>query len=639
MLVERCHRNPILTPNRHQSWEAEAVFNGCPIQKGNSTYLVYRAISPPHYHSLANTTLSVSDIGIAKSADGISFTDRRKFIVPDQEWDRFGCEDPRITKLNNKYYTFYTALSEYPFRAEGIKIGVAISKDLEQITEKHPVTPFNSKAMAFFPEKINGKMWAILTVNTDRPPVKICLASFDKEEDLWNHEKWQKWYANLDKHALQLQRTPNDHIEVGAQPIKTKDGWLVLYSYVRNYGSPKVVFTVEAALLDLKDPTKIIAKTSAPILTPEEYYEKIGHVPNIVFPSGAMVKKGFIYLYYGATDTTCCLAMISLNKLLKKLEFIRGPIKVLWSNEKEIISPIPEHPWESKATFNPTAIYLKDKFHILYRALSEDNTSVVGYATSKDGFNIDYRSDKPIYVPREPFEQKAQPNWNSGCEDGRITKIGNRIYMTYTAYTGNGPPRVALASILEADFLKQKWDWTKPVLISPPSIDDKDSAIFPEKINGKYLIVHRSGNDIDYSYHDNLDFDGKTWLEENRWIAPRKGMWDSRKVGIAGPPIKTKSGWLLLYHGISDDDGYYRVGAILTDLKDPIRILARSDDAIMEPRKPFEKEGLVPNVVFPCGAIIKNDTLFLYYGGADKVTGVATMPLTTLMRLFGAYGY
>ncbi len=639
MLVERSHQNPILKPNRQQSWEAEAVFNGCPVEKGKEIFMVYRAVSLSHYHSGANLKLSISDIGICRSKDGLNFTDRKRFIVSDQSWDKYGCEDPRTTKLNGKYYIFYTALSEYPFRAEGIKIGVAISKDLEKIQEKHLVTPFNAKAMALFPEKINGKMWAILTVNTDQPPVKIGVASFDKEEDLWNEEKWKKWYENLDKNTLPLQRKPNDFVEMGSPPIKTKDGWLIFYSYIHDYGNPKQVFSIEAVLLDLKDPTKIIGRTSAPLLTPEEYYEKMGHVPNIVFPSGALVKNGQIYLYYGGADTVICVAMISLKMLLAKLEFIRGPIKVLWSNEKEIISPLKEHPWESKAVFNPAAIYLGGKVHILYRAMSEDNTSVIGYATSKDGINIDYRGPEPIYLPREPFETKSQPNWNSGCEDPRITKIGSHLYMCYTAYNGSSPPRVALTSISEKDFLEQKWNWSKPVLISPPDIDDKDAAIFPEKINGKYVVIHRSGQDIDISYHESLNFDGKHWLEEYRWIAPRKGMWDSRKVGISAPPIKTSKGWLLLYHGISDDDGYYRVGAILADLKDPVKILARTDDSILEPRFPFEKNGQVNNVVFPCGAVIKNDTIFMYYGGADSVVGVAAMPLPTLLRLFGAYAY
>src|SRR3990172_6819962 len=181
MLIKRSDKNPILKPKKIHSWEAEAVFNGCPIKKGGLSYLVYRALSLPHYHTLAHTNMMVSDIGIGPSKDGIDFHDRNRFIVPEYEWERFGCEDPRITELEGKYYIFYTALSAYPFRADGIKIGVAISKDLHSIQEKHLVTPFNSKGMALFPEKINGQFCVALTVHTDIPPSKICLAFFDKE--------------------------------------------------------------------------------------------------------------------------------------------------------------------------------------------------------------------------------------------------------------------------------------------------------------------------------------------------------------------------------------------------------------------------------------------------------------------------
>jgi len=638
MIVERFKQNPILKPNRDQSWEAYAVFNGCPVEKNKHIYLLYRALSLPHFHSLTNTVLNVSNIGIAQSRDGINFFNRKRFIVPDQDWDKFGCEDPRVTKLDNEYYIFYTALSEYPFKAEGIKVGLAISKDLKIVTEKHLITPFNAKAMVLFPERIKGKIFSLLTVNSDKPPAKICLASFNKKEDLWSTVYWQDWYKNFENYALPLQRNPNDHIEVGAPPLKTKKGWLVIYSYIKNYGKPNQLFSVEAVLLDLKNPFKIIAQTNNPLLTPEEYYEKIGYVANIVFPSGALIKKDIIYLYYGAADTTCCLAFISLSNILKKLIYFRKPVKFLWSNEKKIIEPIESHSWESKATFNPAAIYLNGKVHLLYRAMSKDNTSVLGYATSKNGLDIDYRSSEPVYTPREPFEQKKGPNLNSGCEDPRLTKIGDRIYMCYTGYDGVNPPRVALTSILEKDFLAQKWNWSKPVLISPPGIDDKDACILSEKIKGKYVIFHRSGDDIDISFNSSLDFDGKTWLEEYRWLAPRQGMWDSKKVGMAAPPIKTKKGWLILYHGVADN-GVYRVGAVLSDLKDITKIIARTDEPIFEPRYSFEKIGQVPNVVFPCGAVVINNKLFMYYGGADQFVGVATISLDKLLRFVESYRF
>lgn len=637
MIIKRFEKNPVLAPNKNQSWEAEAVFNGCPVEKGREVYLLYRARSLPHYHASARKNMITSDIGIAKSKDGIHFENRHRFIVPEEQWERFGCEDPRITKLGNKYYTFYTALSEYPFRAEGIKVGLAISRDLKQIDQKHLVTPFNAKAMALFPEKIGGKMWAVLTVHTDRPPSKICLASFKNEKDIWSEKYWEKWYKTFERYALPLQRRPQDHIEVGAPPLKTKYGWLLLYSYIRNYFSPQKLFGVEAVLLDSKNPAKVIAKIDKPLLVPEEYYERIGLVPNTIFPSGAVIKNGWIHLYYGAADTTCCLAFIELSSLIKEM-LGEDKRKVMLERTKEnpIITPLEKHSWENKATFNPGAIYLRGKVHLLYRAMSEDNTSTFGYASSKDGIHIDYRSPEPVYIPREPFEQKIQPGAGSGCEDPRLTKIGNKIYICYTAFNGKDAPRVALSWIFVKDFLKKKWNWAKPILISPADLNDKDAFVFPEKVAGKYLIVHRVGYDIDYSFSLTLDFKGDTWLEESRWIPRRKGWWDGKKVGAAAPPIKTKAGWILLYHGISDDD-IYRIGAVLLDLKNPLKILGRTTNPILEPETSYEKEGLTPNVVFPCGNVVLGDKLFVYYGGADKVVAVATVAINKLLKVFRPY--
>lgn len=637
MLIQRSEKNPILKPKRIHSWEAEAVFNGCPVKKGENTYLVYRALSLPHYHTSAGTRLMVSDIGIAESKDGSNFHNRKRFITPEESWEKFGCEDPRVTKLGDKYYIFYTALSEYPFRAEGIRVGMAISKDLETIQEKHLVTPFNSKGMALFPEKINGKIWTVLSVNTDKPPTKICLASFDKEEDIWQEEKWSKWYKDYDKFSLPLQRRPEDHIEVGTTPIKTDNGWLLFYSYIQNYFSPKPLFSIEAVLLDLKNPLKIIAKTKAPLLVAEEYYERIGLVPNVVFPTGALLESNKIKLYYGAADTTVCLAEINFTALMEKLLMKEKPIRAVRAKENPIITPNPAHSWESKATFNPAALYLDNKVHLIYRAMSQDNTSVFGYAASSDGIHIDYRLNDAVYFPTEPFEQKLTPGGNSGCEDPRLTKIGDKIYMTYTAFDGKNLPRVALTWIKQADFLKQKWNFARPVIISPPDTDDKDACIFPEKINGKYFIVHRSGDDIDSAFSPTLDFDGLTWIEEYRWISPRPGMWDSKKIGMAAPPTKTEKGWVLFYHGISAKDGFYRVGAILLDLIDPTKIIARSDDPLFEPETSYEKEGHVPNVVFPCGVILLEDKFFLYYGGADKVVGVITIEKEELLKHLEAH--
>ncbi len=630
-MIERFEKNPILAPESSHSWEAEAVFNGCPIKVGRNIYLLYRAISLPHYHTSAQMVLRVSDVGIAESLNGIDFYNRRRFIVSEEEWERFGCEDPRITKLGKNYYIFYTALGSWPPQASSIRVGVAISENLRSVKEKHLVTPFNAKAMALFPEKIKGKVWAILTVNTDLPPAEICIRVLDKEEDLWNLELWENWYQRFQDFALPLRRNPQDHIEVGSPPLKTPEGWLLFYSYIKDYFSPQRLFTVEAVLLDLENPFKIVGRTEFPLMYPQEYYERHGMVPNVIFPSGALIKEGVVYLYYGAADTTCCLAKIDLNELLQKLKIKARRFYLKRVKEEPILEPIKDHPWESKAVFNPGAIYLRNKVYLVYRAMSEDNTSVFGLAESSDGINIDLRLPKPIYVPREPFEQKLVEGANSGVEDPRLTKIGDKIYMLYTAFDGKNPPRVALTWIREKDFINHNWNWAKPKLISPPDIDDKDAALFPAKIKGCYVIIHRGGTDIDLSFQRDLEFEN-TWLEETRWILPRPGWWDSWKVGIASPPLRTSYGWLILYHGVSAEDHKYRVGAILADLRDPTKILCRSYYPILEPEKDWEIEGQVPNVVFPCGAVIIKDTLFVYYGGADKVVGVANIKLREILE-------
>jgi predicted GH43/DUF377 family glycosyl hydrolase len=264
--------------------------------------------------------------------------------------------------------------------------------------------------------------------------------------------------------------------------------------------------------------------------------------------------------------------------------------------------------------------------------MGEDNTSVLGYAESSDGRNIDFRLEAPLYSPREDFEQKLEPGGNSGCEDPRLTLLDDMIYMTYTAYDGRSVPRVALTSIKKDDFLKKKWEWSKPSLISPPGLDDKDAFVFPEKVNGKYLIIHRIGHDMDYSYHADLNFKDDEWLEEYLWVIPRKGWWDSRKVGAAASPIKTPEGWLLLYHGISDSN-IYRVGALLLDLKDPTIVLGRTESPILGPEAKYELIGIIQNVVFPCGNVQINDELFVYYGAADKVIGVASCKIDELVKV------
>jgi len=632
-VVKRLEHNPILIPNRDHYWEAFATFNMSPIKKGKDIYGIYRAISAKD--PLRNPD-HISSIGISKSKDGVNFEDREQLIMPDDVWDRFGCEDPRVTFFEGKYYIFYTALSTFPFSSQGIRVGVAISEDLKKIGEKHLVTPFNAKAMTLFPERINGKIIVIFSFHTDSPPSKTVFAQMDEVSDLWNPVFWENWQKG-NNDLFDLRRNNYDHVEIGATPVKTKYGWLLIYSHIQNYfQSPENldrIFGIEAILLDLNDHKKIIGRTRGPVLVPEESYELSGYVSNVIFPSGALLDKNILTIYYGSADTTVCCARVSLDDLVySMLPKYSNDWHFKRALQNPIIVPRPENSWEAKATFNPAVIFLNNKTHILYRTLSNDNTSFIGYASTKNGIDIDERLSEPIYVPREEFEMKKISNGNSGCEDPRLTKIGKTIYMCYTAFDSVGPPRVAVSSISEKDFLAKKWNWEKPILITPKGFDDKDTCIFPDKFPDGYFILHRVGNEICGDYLHSLDFKKESVKKCIRIIGPRNNRWDSAKVGITAPPIKTKYGWLLLYHGVSKSHNTYRVGALLLDLKDPAIVLSRSTDTIFEPEEDYEKVGIVNNVVFPCGMVEQDGLLYIYYGGADKVVGVATMKLDVILK-------
>jgi predicted GH43/DUF377 family glycosyl hydrolase len=383
-------------------------------------------------------------------------------------------------------------------------------------------------------------------------------------------------------------------------------------------------------LLDLENPKVIVGEVKRPFFAPDEEYELYGRVPSIVFPSGAIVKGRSVYLYYGGADTTSCVALLDLRNVLEELIRVeRRQLKRFAGNP--IITPIAEHAWERKATFNPAALCDKGVVHILYRAMSDDNTSVFGYASSLDGSRIAERLAEPAYVPRADFEMKRVPGGNSGCEDPRLTKIGDTVYLCYTAYDGENVPRVALSSISLADFTHRRWRWAKPMLISPAAMDDKDAALFSKKIKGKYVFLHRLGESIWIDYVYDLAFKDGNFLGVKVLMNPREGVWDSRRVGIAGPPIETEKGWLLLYHGISKRTSHYSVRAALLDLARPEKILYRTHDTILEPKMAYEKEGIVPGVVFPCGTAVVRGELFVYYGGADKVVGVASVTLDDLV--------
>lgn len=310
--------------------------------------------------------------------------------------------------------------------------------------------------------------------------------------------------------------------------------------------------------------------------------------------------------------------------------------------------------WENLCVLNPAVIYDDEqkKFVMLYRAAGDDYEHFIrlGLAVSDDGFHFERVSDKPAM-------DVDNDDADGGCiEDPRIIKMDGVYYITYAGkpyyparywipeevqkrnrdrfqWPQSGPTFVRdshTTTYLAAttDFKKYK----RLGRITDSRYDDRDVVIFPEKVGGKFVRISRPKCD---------DQAPAVWITFSddlmEWGAPTKlfsGVeeWEQDRIGAGCPPIKTKDGWLLLYHGVSGVDQYYRVGCVLLDLEDPTKILARTKDYIMEPEFDYEINGLWTGCVFPTGIVEKDGLLYIYYGCADKYVAVATVPLDELVE-------
>jgi predicted GH43/DUF377 family glycosyl hydrolase len=628
--VIRSPRNPFLSPTRTHAFEAIGTFNPSVVTVDGETHMFYRAMSEPD--ALRTPGRGFSTVGYASSKNGGAFENRQQVLAADDSehsFDRFGCEDPRATYFEGKWYVFYTALSEFPFRADGIRAAVAIGTSPTELTERHLVTPFNAKAATLFPERIDGDAVLMVTAHTDwteehqRPTIGI--ARSKNIEDFWNPTFWDEWHAHLGDHALpDVRRADTDHMEVAATPILTDEGWLLVYSHIQNYyDEPHRIFGVEALLLDAENPQKVLRKTEFPFLVPEESYEKYGIVSNVIFPTSVTRTDDTLTIYYGAADTVCASAALSYTHLLSCMDPASRDSFVTRTSDQPLLHPIPDHHWESASVSNAAAIDIEGAVYLLYRAATADNYSSLGFAKLTDALHVDERLPEPVYKPRTDIE-------SHGTEDPRLTRIGDTLYLTYTAFNGSRA-RGALSSISVADFLAHKFDqWSTPFTLTPDSTDDKDICILPELVQGKALIIHRIDPTICAHRTDDMPpvHEIDTCIEI---MGPRTGMWDARKVGAAGPPIRIPEGWLFIYHAVGAD-GVYRLGAALLDSETATTVIARTNAPIFSPVLPWEKLGVVNNVIFSCGAILREDTLYIYYGGADTAIGIATLSKRALVE-------
>src|SRR3989344_4152163 len=320
----------------------------------------------------------------------------------------------------------------------------------------------------------------------------------------------------------------------------------------------------------------------------------------------------------------------------------KTPLDLKRSLQNPIIQPT-EHAWESKATFNPTAFQHDGKIHIIYRAIGDTDNSVLGYAESRNGSTIQESFPRPVYyhfisrnkdksIPAISYSSGG--GWGGGCEDPRITLLGDKVYMLYTAFDGWGSVRIALTSISLNDFLDKCWNWKEPVLISPPGEIHKNWVLFPEKIKGKYAILHSLSPHIMIDYFKSLEeLDGSKFIESVHQGHP---LWMKRDMlvrGVGPTPIKTKYGWLVLYHAMENaNPNQYKLWAMMLDLDNPEKILYRSIQPILEPDSAYENYGFKAGVVCSCGAVVKDGKLFVYYGGADTVSCVATADLDKFLK-------
>ncbi|MHB1450090.1 MAG: glycoside hydrolase family 130 protein [Bellilinea sp.] len=290
-----------------------------------------------------------------------------------------------------------------------------------------------------------------------------------------------------------------------------------------------------------------------------------------------------------------------------------------------ILLPDPTSDWETYNVFNPSVIYHNGLFHMHYRAQGLDWISRIGYAISVDGIRWN-RMRRPVLEPQDASDSR-------GVEDPRVTEMDGEFYMSYTAYggefSGQGEPTHAGGGILPM-FAHSKnliqWKRMGPLVIGE---DNKDHVLFPRRIQGNYMALHRRAPDVWLAESSNLTRWPKESMRPIFGPRPENG-WDSFRVGGGGVPIETEDSWLMVYHAY-DPTHTYRLGVCLLDLEDPTIVVHRPKDFIFEPREMWELRGDVPNVVFSCANLVVGDTVYVYYGGADHVIGLATIGFAELL--------
>jgi len=314
--------------------------------------------------------------------------------------------------------------------------------------------------------------------------------------------------------------------------------------------------------------------------------------------------------------------------------------------------------WDCVSVFNPGAVRGDGRVLMLYRGVGGlgEYVSRFGLAESEDGRRFQRVADEPVFGPGEGYEV-------GGVEDARITPDGDGFLVTYAAVSKKPGPVYAemdfFARVREDPYIERPGipplgasytgllrsadlrGFTRLGLITPPGLDDRDGVLFPEKIAGRYVMLHRPSGWVGEGYGTDRPSIWLAYSDDLReWdygegdahllMKPQQD-WEGAKIGAGPPPVRTPHGWLLIYHGV-DDRYVYRVGAALLDLNDVSKVIARSREFLLEPERQWEREGIIPNVVFPTAAVPEpGGALLVYYGAADRVCGLATADLDELV--------
>ncbi len=333
MRLDRHPGNLVLRRDPAHAWEAGSVLNGTVVRGDDGVIrMLYRATNDVHFET---SGAYVSSIGYAESVDGVHFERRdTPLISPDQPYEQgLGCEDPRVVRIGDEYYIYYTAVEGTPPDIK-VRIALATTKDFRTVTKHGIVGPKGapSKAATLLPEPVGGQYIWYFTWCSDTPGAAILHARFDTLDQV--RKPPPGFIAGVvEDYDTSAVLIPGDRAELaksavrrgpelGAPPIRTDRGWLFFYCNSDSEEQPE--WQISAALLDLDEPWRVLAQTPKPLLRPETHEELTGVVNRVTFPSGAVVVGDLVHVYYGTGDQGIGLATCDLAELLDHLEQNRG---------------------------------------------------------------------------------------------------------------------------------------------------------------------------------------------------------------------------------------------------------------------------------------------------------------------------